>query len=245
MKRVSKKILAVMCSIFMLGSIVSAADEPAELNADSVEYDMNTEIITASGNVVLTRGADRATGNFGTYDFRTKVARLSGNVTMISANTKIDCDEITSTEDHVVANGNVVGIQDDKTFRGQRVDYYPNDRKHILIESGGTITSIDGTFTANRIEGWIDEGHYIGTGNANLKSPAKNLEAGGDRIDYYSTDTNAVTSANSRGLLVIEGNAWANQNNHTLRGNKLTLHIAENPNDKSSDFRIDSPGVNR
>ena len=223
-----KKIIAALFAILTLNSFVTAENLPAELNADSVEYDMNTETITADGNVILTQGTDRVTANHGVYNFKTQQAVLSGNVVAIRDNTRIECDSITSDGEHMIARGNVYGVQDDKTFRGEQVDYYPNDRKHILISTGGVVTSNDGTFSADHLEGWIDEGHYIGTGNAHLSSPPKELEAGGDRIDYYTTDPENRLNTQSRGVVIVEGNAWANQKGNSLKGNRLTLHVADN-----------------
>lgn len=229
----SKKILATLAAILTLNSIVTAENVPAELNADSVEYDMHSETLTADGNVVLTQGTDRATADHGVYNFKTQSATLTGNVVAVRDNTRITCERVISTGDHMIASGNVFATQDDKTFRGEQIDYYPNDRKHIVIDTGGVVTSVDGTFSADHLEGWIDEGHYIGTGNAHLSSPPRELEAGGDRIDYYTTDPNArflsvADQSKSRGIVIVEGNAWANQKGNALKGNRLTLHVADN-----------------
>ncbi len=127
------------------------------------------------------------------------------------------------------ADGNVVGTQtvlpnekypngDTRTFKGEHVDYYPDDRKHVVIPTGGIVTSGDGTFTADHMEGWLDEEHYIGTGNAHAISPPRQMEAGGDRVDYFGKD---------QGKAILTGNAWAIQENNTIRGNRLTVYLAD------------------
>lgn len=86
------------------------------------------------------------------------------------------------------------------------------------MPAGGTLTSADGTFTANRLEGWLDDAHYVGTGNAHVISPPRNLEAGGDRMDYYGRD---------QGQVVVTGSAWALQDNNTMKSNRLTIYLAK------------------
>ncbi|MBQ9496865.1 MAG: hypothetical protein IJR52_04735, partial [Selenomonadaceae bacterium] len=76
----------------------------------------------------------------------------------------------------------------------------------------------EGTFTADSLEGWIDDERYIGTGNAHLVSQTRNLEAGGDVVDY---------DGKQEGKAVVSGNAWAIQNNNTIRGNRLTVYLAD------------------
>ena len=69
------------------------------------------------------------------------------------------------------------------------------------------------------MEGWLDEEHYVGTGNAHAVSPPRQMEAGGDKADYFGKDN---------GKLILTGNAWVIQENNTVRGNRLTVYMAEN-----------------
>ena len=132
-----------------------------------------------------------------------------------------------------MADGSVVATQtvapnekypngDTRTFRGEHIDYFPDDRKHVLIPTGGIAKSeVEGTFTADSMEGWIDDERYIGTGNAHLVSEARSLEAGGDQVDY---------DGKQEGKAVLSGNAWAIQDNNTIRGNRLTVYLADDGN---------------
>ena len=86
------------------------------------------------------------------------------------------------------------------------------------MATGGTLTSADGTFTADHLEGWLAEEHYVGKGNAHVVSPARGLEAGGDQLDYYGQGD---------GKAVMTGNAWAVQNNNTMKSNRLTIYLAK------------------
>lgn len=241
MKR-SKILTAMMTLLISSTMFVYAAPntsnnkEKSELNADEVEYDMDSGVVTATGNVILKYGIGVATGTKAMYNTNTEEAYLIGNVIVVRDNLRLTCDNLNSDGyGHMQADGNVHAEQkisptedypqgDVRTFTGDHVDYYPDDGQHIIIPSGGIVKSNqEGTFTADRMEGWLDEQYYVGTGNAHIVSPPRNLEAGGDRIDYYASDN---------GKAVLSGNAWAHQDNNTIRGNRLTVYLADTKKEK-------------
>ena len=224
-------IAATLILSSMLTVYAEEAAKPAsELNADEVEYDMNTGVATATGNVLLKYDNGVATGDKAMYNINTKEAYLIGNVIVVRENMKLTCDKLLSDgSNYMQVDGNVHAEQkvapneekpqgDLRTFTGEHVDYYPNDGKHVIIPTGGIAKSNDGTFTADHMEGWLDDEYYIGTGNAHLVSPPRNIEAGGDRVDYYGKE---------QGKAILTGNAWAYQNNNTLKGNRLTVYLAD------------------
>ena len=220
MKQRSSKLMAALAACLVLGmGTLYAANEPSELNADTVEYDMNTGLVTAEGNVLLKHGTGRATGLKGYYNVKTQEAMLDGNVIAIRDDLRITCARVQSNgKGHMFATGNVHAVQKDQTFEGEHVDFYPEDRKHVVIPAGGRVTSKDGTAVADHMEGWMDEEYYIGTGNAHLISPPKNLEAGGDRLDYYGkTERKAI----------LTGHAWAYQDNNSMKAGRLTVYLAD------------------
>ncbi len=216
-----KKILMALSIgvILPMTNLSAAGNEPASLDADTVTYDMSTGEATADGNVLLTRGTAKATGAKATYNTKTMAATLEGDVIAVREDLRVTCAKMVSDgTGHMQAIGNVYGVKQDKTFRGELVDYYPNQNKYVLIPNGGTMTSADGTFTADKIEGWLDDEHYVGTGNAHVVSPPRNMEAGGDRMDYRGKD---------QGVVVVTGNAWAIQDNNTMKSNRLTMYLAQ------------------
>ncbi|MBQ7705599.1 MAG: LPS export ABC transporter periplasmic protein LptC [Selenomonadaceae bacterium] len=222
-------------SVFMRHEETAASNDdsnvPSEVNADTVDYDMNTGVVTAEGNVHLKYGTGTATGSRAMYNTNTQEAYLIGNVIVIRDDMKIICDSLTNDgAGRMQASGNVDFVQniapnakypkgETRTFKGEHVDYYPDDRKHVIIPTGGIVTSNDGTFTANYMEGWVDEEYYIGTGNVHIVNPPREMEAGGDRIDYFAQDN---------GKAILTGNAWVVQKNNTMRGNRLTVYLADN-----------------
>ena len=229
-----KKICAVCAAAMLISSAAGAADKdnaPSEVNADAIEYDMNTGVIAAEGNVLLKHGTTKATGLHALFNVNTKEAHLIGNVIVVDTDMRITCGALMSNgQGHMVADENVIATQtlapnekypagDVRTFTGEHIDYFPDDRKHVIIPTGGVAKSeVEGTFTADHMEGWIDDERYIGTGNAHLISQTRNLEAAGDKVDYDGLKD---------GKAVLSGNAWAIQDNNTIRGNRLTVYLAD------------------
>ena len=195
-----------------------AAGEPMELDADTVEYNMSDGQAVATGNVLLKNGTSRVAGAKATYNSKTQAAVVEGNVVAIRDSLKITCARIaTDGQERMVASGNVEGVDGDKHFSGEQVEYYPNQNKYVLLPTGGTIVSATDSFKANKIEGWLDDEHYVGTGDVHISSQVRDLVAGGDQADYYGKDS---------GKVVLSGNAWALQDNNTLKSNRLTIYLA-------------------
>ena len=222
MKALMKTFLAVAVSVSLcgVGDVAFAAttnSEPASLDADTVEYDMDTGIITAVDNVLMKRGITRVAGHYAQDNSKTQQGYVRGNVIAVREDMRMTCNELVSDgQEHMRATGNVHGTQQDKAFSGDQVDYFPQQNDYLLMEAGGIVSNADGTFTAARMEGWLKEDHYIGTGAAHLVSPTKNAEVGGDQMDY------------TKGVVVATGNAWAVQENNTMRANKLTVRLDQN-----------------
>lgn len=245
----TKKICAAIATAMLVSSAAFAAgnDTPSEINADAIEYDMNSGIAAAAGNILIKYGNLRATGLQAVYNVKTKEAHLIGNVIVIQDDMRITCNSLTSfAQKHMIADGNVVAVQtvapdeqypngDTRTFTAEHIDYFPEDKKHVVIPKGGVAQSAaEGTFTADQMEGWLDEQHYVGRGNAHLVSPPRKLEAGGDQVDYFGLDA---------GRAVLSGNAWAIQDNNTIRGNRLTVYLADDGSLKATPETPQIPDV--
>ena len=221
--RKSKQFLAaaiVACLTISMNAVALADGEPASLDADTVEYDMGTGVITATDNVLMKRGTERIAGQKAVYNSKTQAGTVTGNVIAMKDDMRLTCNEIVSDgQEHMRATGNVHGTQQDKSFSGNQVDYYPQQNDYLLMAEGGVVSNADGTFTAARMEGWLKDDHYIGTGSAHLVSPAKNAEVGGGVMDYQGKQ--------GQGVVTATGNAWAVQENNTMRANKLTVYLAK------------------
>ena len=219
-KKYMKHLMLTVCLTLALplGQMSAANNEPAELDADVVEYDASTGLVTATGDVLFKQGTARLSGAKATYNAKTQEGSVEGNVIAIRDDLRVTCAKVvTDGQGRMTATGNVHGTQADKEFTGEQVDYYPNQNKYVKIPLGGTVTNKDGTFKADYMEGWLDDEHYIGRGNVYISSPVRMMEAGGDNADYQGKQN---------GQVVLSGNAWATKENNRKRSKKLTLYLA-------------------
>ena len=111
----AKKICAALTAAMLVTSAAAAAekdDQPSEVNADAIEYDMNTGIVTAEGNVLLKHGPTKATGLHAMFNVNSKEAHLIGNVIVVREDMRITCDALASNgQGHMFADGNVIATQ--------------------------------------------------------------------------------------------------------------------------------------
>lgn len=228
-KKMLGRALAIAClaTITAAGTLY-AADEPINMDADTVEYDMETGLVTAKGDVLMVQGALKVSGQEAQYNSKTQEGMVEGNVIAVQSekNMRVTAHKVVSdVQQHMTATGDVYGTMEDKTFSGPIVEYFqPQD--YVLIKQGGTITSKDGVFTADEMEGYLTEEHLIGRGNAHVVSQPNDMEAGGDVLNYYGLD---------QGKAVLTGNAWAVQYNNTLKSNQLTIVLAKDGQAKVSE----------
>ncbi|WP_028130350.1 LptA/OstA family protein [Selenomonas sp. AE3005] len=219
-KKYMKHLMLTVCLTLALplGQMSAANNEPAELDADVVEYDASTGLVTATGDVLFKQGTAKLSGAKATYNAKTQEGSVEGNVIAIRDDLRVTCAKVvTDGQGRMTATGNVHGTHADKEFTGEQVDYYPNQNKYVKIPLGGTVTNKDGTFKADYMEGWLDDEHYIGRGNVYISSPVRMMEAGGDNADYQGKQN---------GQVVLSGNAWATKENNRMRSKKLTLYLA-------------------
>ncbi len=190
----------------------------SELNADKVEYNMKTGQMTAEGNVVIRYDGGVATGAFAAYNTKTHTGEMTGGVIADKEDMHLDCDRVEIlSQTKMAAIGNVHGWKADKRVDAPRVEY-DNGEGYVCLPDGGKLSSADGTFTADYIEGWTKVERAKGVGNAHVVSPPKNFEGGGDEAEYFGKES---------GKIVLTGNAWAVQDNHTLKSGRLTVFLQE------------------
>ena len=76
--------MAALSGIIATGTIF-AAGEPTSLDADSVEYDMATGVVTATGDVLMVQGDLKVTGQQAQYNSKTKEGSVEGNVIAVQS----------------------------------------------------------------------------------------------------------------------------------------------------------------
>ena len=208
--------LAAAGCLLLSTAVMAAPEGRAELNGDTIEYNMKTGEMTAKGHVVLRYEDGVATGDFAAYNINTSVGTLTGGVVADKGDMHFTCDHVDIlSKTQIVAVGNVHGTQQDKQIDSPRVEYR-SDGAYVCMPQGGTVATADGSVTADYMEGWMEEKHYRGVGNTHIVSPPKNFEGGGDEAEYFGSE---------KGKVILTGNAWAVQDNHTLKSSRLTVYL--------------------
>lgn len=218
---------AVTAGVLLVSAVALAAPEQeteptksglSELNADTMEYNMKTGQMTATGNVVIHYDGGVATGASATYNTKTSSGALTGGVVADKGDMHLDCDRIEfMSKTQIVAIGNVHGRKQDKQVVGPRVEY-DSGEEYARMPEGGTLSTKDGSFTADYMEGWAKEERAKGIGNAHIVSPSKDFEGGGDEAEYFGKEN---------GKLVLTGNAWAIRGNNMLKSGRMTVYLSE------------------
>lgn len=217
LRKVSTVVLAAVA--LYAGSAFADPGKPTQLNASSISYDTGSGNITAVGNVVMTQEAARISGNQAVYNAKTGEGHVTGNVVADKENLHMTANEVfTQGSNKLIASGNVIAHELDKTITGPRIEY-SSDTDYALMPSGGTITTADGTITGNTLEAYLKDNHFIANGSVHIVSQTRNMESYSDSADYYSSGS---------GKVVLTGNAVAMQDNNTLRGDQLTLYLDNN-----------------
>ena len=221
-----KKLYRGILTLLAVSAVCTAAaapqqgNEPTNLTADSLTYDTTTGLVTAEKNVRMEQGTGWIEGARATYNTKTEEGTVEGGVRAMREDMNLSCDRLfAASQEHWQATGSVHMVKAERTFTGPQVDYYPSQNDYILAGSGGTITSADGTLTADRLEGWMKENRFIGTGNAHIVSPPRDLEGGGDRMEYFG--------GVERPYVVLDGSAWVFQGNNMARSNHMTVYLAD------------------
>ena len=204
--------------LFGTAAAEETGSDAAELLADAVEYNAKTGEMTATGHVVMRQGGGVASAQNATYNTKTKQGKMTGGVVADRDGAHLTCDVFHVLSDtQFLAEGNVHGTKEDKSFTGPQAEDF-TDQDYVRMTAGGTITTQDGTFTADYMEGWMNDEHCKGVGSAHVVSPPRQFEGGGDEAEYFGKES---------GKLVLTGNAWAIQENNTLRSQRLTVYLNE------------------
>ena len=215
--------LLVLLAAGAIGTAAGAAEQgtqPTSVTADSLTYDTRTGLITAETNVRMEQGPSRVEGARATYNTHTEEGTVEGGVRAVRDDMNLSCDRLFGIgQEHWQATGSVHMVKAGRTFTGAQLDYYPSQNDYILADSGGTITSADGTLSADRLEGWMKENRFVGTGSAHIVSPPRDLEGGGDRMEYFGSA--------ERPYVVLDGSAWVFQGNNMARSNHMTVYLAD------------------
>lgn len=207
-------------AVTVFAAPAAAPKGPSELSADTVTYDMKNDIMIAKGNVVMITTDGKATGDYAEYHNKNKSGKITGNVVADKGDIHMECNEFyVDNQNHFTAVGNVKAKQKDKSYVGPKAEFF-QDQQYVRMEQGGTVIGKDSSITADFMEGWTDQEHFIGRGNCHIVSAPKNFEGGGDNVEYWGKE---------EGKTVLTGNAWAMQDDNMMRGKVITALLNQQP----------------
>lgn len=218
MKKTNKLILAAVTALMSLGLTtgVLAAPENFSVQADELEYNLQTGDGEAKGHVVLKQDGGVATANYAKFNSKAKTGTLTGNVVADREDAHIVCNEfIAHNENDLSAVGGAVITKEGKSLSSDRIDYYKARQFAETIGSWARLTDVDGSvLNAAKIDYDMAKGVANAYGGVDIKSDARNLTASADSA-VYKTDNS--------GYVELIGNATATQNGNKVSGDKLRL----------------------
>lgn len=164
------KIMAVTALVAGLAVPVWAAQSNLSITADTLEYDGNSGIARANGNVVIINEDKTMTGKTGWYNTKTQEADLSGGVSMIGSDTSLSAQTLHSTNnEQLQATGNVRLQKENKQVFGDTVTY--NTKTEYGTSRGNAkLVMDDAVLTGDYVQGWLNEIRATAQGNVTLHS---------------------------------------------------------------------------
>lgn len=216
-----KSFLAMLAFMAMVSNVCFAG---FSLSADDVDFDMESNLGVAKGNVVLMQDGGKATGNYAQFNNKTRTGYLEGNVVADKDGYHITADKMTvHNDDHTSASGNAVLMKDGRTLKAPLINYY---KQQQYVEAGNgrsTLIDVDGsTVEADEINYNHSEGIAKAKGNVYIRSDVRKLTASADNAVYRIHNDSSAAN-----YLELIGNARATQEGNTVRGNHLKLNNAK------------------
>lgn len=211
-----KVLLAAILLTFSMAATAWAAPDNFSVQADEMEYDLQTGDGTAKGHVVLIQNDGKATANEAVFNSKKKSGTLIGNVVADRGDAHIVCDKfIAHNENDMSAVGSAVITKEGKSLSADQVNYFKVREYAETVGSWAKMTDADGSvLNASRIDYDIKNGVAKAYGGVTVDSPARNLTASAD---------NAVYETSADGTIQLLGNAKATQDGNSVAGDKLLL----------------------
>lgn len=198
-------------------SAAPAKDAKYSVDAEEIEYDMESGDGTTTGKTTIKHDGGTAVGQKGsTFNSKTRTGHLFGGVVADKGDQHMTSQElIIYTDKYVSAVGDAVIIKGDRKLEAPRVDYHDDTEFAETLGGSARLSSADGSWlTAGKITYNMKTGLANATGGVNLESVPRNLQASGDSAVYDDKET---------GYIEMIGNAKATQDGNTVTGNKLRI----------------------
>ena len=216
--RISKKFIVAAAMLLTLGLCSTALAAPGNFSvqADELDYNLQTGEGEAKGHVVLKQDGGVATANYDKFNSKAKTGTLTGNVMADRDDAHIVCNVFMAhNENDMSAIGNAVVTKQGKSLSADRIDYYKERQFAETIGSWAKLTDVDGSvMNAAKIDYDMAKGVANAYGGVTIDSKARDLTAKADSA-IYKTDQS--------GYVELNGHATATQNGNTVSGDKLRL----------------------
>ena len=149
-------LLIIFTFIFIFNSVVFAApvsdrlfkndnsDEPWNLTADEINHDRNTDIYTASGNVIIFKNSRKITADFVRFDHKTFHAHAKGNVKLTAGGdvlTGNSLDMDLKSETGTVHDGTIFLKENNFHISGKSIE---KTGENSYVAEEATVSTCDG-----------------------------------------------------------------------------------------------------
>lgn len=216
-----KKLWICLLLTMMLGGCRCFAGN-FSVSGDSLDFDMESSIGVARGNVVLEQDGGIVKGDYAQFNNKDKTGYMSGNVIADKDGYHISANSMTVHDpDHVSVSGNAVVQHEGRLLTAAMIDYYKSKAYFKTSNGRATLVDADGSVVrADLLNYDRNKGIVNAVGNVEIQSDVRNLMAQADRAVYR------IGNETSKNYLELIGNAVATQDGNTVRGNHLKLNNA-------------------
>ena len=149
MKISNKILLAATCALLIMGMTASAwaaAPSKFSVQADEMEYDLQTGDGEAKGHVVIIETTGKATADYAKFNSKKKTGTMLGNVVADREDAHIVCNEfVAHNENDMSAIGGAVITKEGKSLSADRVDYFKLRQYAETVGNWARLTDVDGS----------------------------------------------------------------------------------------------------
>lgn len=230
----NKVLLLVLFSFLTLfainTSLVCAApakDKKYSVDAQEIEYDMESGDGTTSGKTTIKHDGGTAVGQKGsTFNSKNRTGHLYGGVVADKEDRHLRSQELfIYTDKFFSAVGDAVVIKGNKKLEAPRVDYHEDTRFAETLGGSARLTDTDGSWLrAGKITYDMKAGLANASGGVSLESKPRKLTGTGNTAIYNTNET---------GYIELIGNAVAIQDGNTITGDRLRITNVSEANSKS------------
>ena len=224
-------VLVCMLTVLVMNCTVlyaaPAKDAKYSVDAQEIEYDMESGDGTTTGKTTIKHDGGTAVGQKGaTFNSKKRTGHLYGGVVADKGDEHLRSQELfIYTDKFVSAVGNAVVIKGNRKLEAPRVDYHDDTKFAETLGGFARLSDTDGSWLkAGKITYDMKAGLANATGGVSLESKSRKLTGAGDTAIYNTNET---------GEIELIGNAMAVQDGNTVTGDKLRITNVSDNNSKS------------